>query len=127
VLKVVRGPRTKLNVYTPSREAREYFVALASTKGKKEGAGAIVKKYSSLRIGPDRVFKLLYEVGDELLAKYLSLPRFDEHKALSDAAKFIGDELGMPVTVQRADSADLRDPGKKAKDALPMKPALFIE
>jgi leucyl-tRNA synthetase len=127
VLKVVKGPRTRLNVYTPSKEAREYFVALANTKGKKEGVGAIVKKYSSLKIGPDRVFKLLYEVGDELLAKYLSLPKFDEHKALSDAAKFMGEELGVPVTVQRADSADLRDPGKKAKDALPMKPALFIE
>jgi leucyl-tRNA synthetase len=127
VLKVVKGPRTKLNVYTPSRGAREYFVALANTKGKKEGVGAIVKKYSSLKIGPDRVFKLLYEVGDDLLAKYLSQPRFDEYKTLAEASKFMGDELGIPLVVQKAESPDVKDPGKKAKDALPMKPAFFIE
>ena len=127
VLKVVKGPRTKLNVYTPSKEARDYFLALAGAKGKKEGVGATVKKYSSLKLSPDRVFKLLYEVGDELLAKYVAQPKFDEYKTLADAAKFMGDELGIAVAVQRADSADLRDPGRKAKDALPMKPAFFIE
>ena len=78
-------------------------------------------------MNPDRVFKLLYEVGDDLVAKYLSQPKFDEYRTLSDATKFMGDELGITVTVQKADSQDLKDPGKKAKDALPMKPALFFE
>ncbi len=127
VLKVVKGPRTKLNVYTASKAAREYFTALASSKDKREGVGAIVKKYSSLKIGPDRVFKLIYEVGEELLAKFLAQRKFDEYETLSAAEKFMADELGIAVEVQKADAPNVRDPGKKAKDALPMKPAFFIE
>ena len=71
--------------------------------------------------------RLIYELGDELLAKYLAQRKFDEYETLSAAQKFMADELGIAVTVQSGDSANLRDPGKKAKDALPMKPAFFIE
>ena len=86
-----------------------------------------MKKYTSLKIGPDRVFKLAYEVGDDLLAKYLAQKKFDEFETLSAASKFMSEELGITVSVQSADAKDLRDPGKRAKDALPLKPALFME
>jgi len=127
VLRVVKGSKTRLNIYVSSKAAREYFAALASSKQGKESVGSTVKKFASMKISPDRVFKLLYEAGDELVAKYLAQPRFDEFRTLEAAAEFMAEELGVAVTVQRADSADLRDPGTRAKGALPMKPAFFIE
>ncbi|MDV3244575.1 MAG: leucine--tRNA ligase [Nitrososphaerales archaeon] len=127
VLKVVKGPRSKLNVYAASDPAKDYFLALAKSREKKENVGAVVKRFASLKLSPDRIFKLQYEVGEQLLGKYLREPRFDEYRTLSAAARFMSEELGLVVTVQKAGAQGLRDPGNRAKDALPMKPAFFME
>jgi leucyl-tRNA synthetase len=126
VLKVVKGPRKRLNVYVASVQARRYFAELAKVKAK-NGIGAIVKKYADLKIPPDRIFKLRYDLGDEMVGRFLASPKLDEYRTLAEAAEFISKELGIEVSVQRADAADLHDPGKRAKSALPMKPALYIE
>ncbi|MDG6985626.1 MAG: leucine--tRNA ligase [Nitrososphaerota archaeon] len=127
VLKVVRGPRTKLNVYVCSDAAKSYFYEMASAKQKKENVGLVVKKYSQLGIQPDRVFKLSFEIGEELLGKILSHKGFDEFKALSEASSFMSAELGIEVSVQKAGAKTTRDPANRAKDALPTKPALYLE
>jgi hypothetical protein len=127
VLKVVRGPRSKMNVYVSSESARSYFMELAAAKQKKENVGAIVKKFATLKIGPDRVFKLSFELGEEVVGKYLAHRGFDEYEALSDASEFMSEELGIPVSVQKAGGKGTRDPANKGKDALPMKPAFFLE
>ena len=127
VLKVVKGPRKALNIYVCSDAARSYFMELAGARQKKENVGPIVKKFAGTKISPDRVFKLTYELGDELLGKCLAQRGFDENKALSDSALFMSKELGVQVKVQKTDAKNLRDPMNKAKDALPMKPALFLE
>ncbi|MDV3278086.1 MAG: leucine--tRNA ligase [Nitrososphaerales archaeon] len=127
VLKVVKGPRSKLNVYVASNPARSYFVELVKAKAKNGGVGPVVKKFVGLKIQPDRVFKLQYELGEELLGRFLSQNKFDEHKTLAAAAGFMSEELGIEVFVQKADDPKLHDPGKRAKDALPMKPAFYIE
>jgi len=127
VLKVVKTKRSKLNVYVASNEARDYFLALAKAREKKEDIGAVVKRFGALKIGPERVFRLQYEAGEELLKRYLAEPKFDEFKTLDDASKFISSELGIKVAIQRAGRSGLRDPGNRAKDALPLKPAFFLE
>ncbi|MDV3294127.1 MAG: leucine--tRNA ligase [Nitrososphaerales archaeon] len=127
VLKVVKGPRSKLNVYAASDQAREYFVALARSREKKESVGAVLKKFAALKISPDRVFKLQYEVGEELLGKYLRELKFDEYRTLNAASKFMSAELGLAVSVQKAGAQGTSDRGNRAKDALPMKPAFFME
>lgn len=127
VLKVVKGPHSKLNVYVSSDSARSYFMDLVAAKQKKENVGAVVKKFASLKIGPDRVFKLSFELGEEVVGKYLTHRGFDEHEALSDASEFMSRELGVTVSVQKAGNKGTRDPADKGKDALPMKPAFFLE
>ncbi|MDG7026980.1 MAG: class I tRNA ligase family protein, partial [Nitrososphaerota archaeon] len=127
VLNVVKGPRSKLNVYVSSDQAKNYFFELAAAKQKKESVGQVVKKYSSLKIQPDRVFKLFYEIGEEALAKVASYRGFDEFATLSEASGFISKELGISVVVQKSGASGLHDPGGKAKDALPTKPALYLE
>ena len=127
VLKVVKGPRSKLNVYVSSDPARSYFMELVTAKQKKENIGAVVKKFAALKIGPDRVFKLSFELGEEMVGKYLAHRRFDEYGALSDALEFMSGELGVTVSVQKAGAKGTSDPANKGKDALPMKPAFFLE
>jgi len=127
VLKVVKGPRTKLNVYVCSDTAKRYFYELAAAKRKSENVGLVVKKFVALKIQPDRVFKLTFEIGDEMLTKLLSNKGFDEFKTLSDASRFMSDELGIKVVVLRAGTKDIHDPANKAKDALPTKPGFFLE
>ena len=89
--------------------------------------GAVVKKYAQLKIQPDRVFKLSFEIGDGMLAKLLAHKGFDEFKALSDASGFMAAELEITVAVQKAGSKAISDPANKAKDALPTKPAFYLE
>jgi len=127
VLKVVKGPRSLLNIYTSSDEARGYFSELASVKKEKGNVGAVVKKYSALKMPPDKVFKLTFELGEDMLDKYLSHRGFDEFAALSGAAEYMAKELGIKVAVMKAGAKGARDPGNRAKDALPMKPSFFLE
>ncbi len=127
VLKVVKGPRSRLNVYVSSDSARSYFLDLATAKQRKENVGQVVKKFAALKIQPDRVFKLTFELGEEMLGKFLSHRGFDEYEALSEASGFMSRELGVEVSVQKAEGKEIHDPANKAKDALPMKPAFFLE
>jgi leucyl-tRNA synthetase len=127
IMKVVRDRRAALNVYVSSDAARTYFLELVSTRQKKENVGVVVKKFSALKTPPDRVFKLAYELGEDLVARLLSQRKFDEYSVLSAAAPFISEELGVEVRVQKAGEKGTRDPAGRAKDALPMKPALYLE
>jgi len=127
VLKVVKGKKSTLNIYAASDAARSYFVEIVSAKQKKENVGAAVRKYSALKIAPDRVFKLAYELGEDLVARFITSRGFDEYAVLSGAAPFISQELGIGVRVQKAGGKDMDDPAGKAKDALPMKPALYLQ
>jgi leucyl-tRNA synthetase len=126
VLKVVKGPRNKLNIYVASSSARRYFEELVKAKAK-NNVGAVAKKFADLRIPPDRVFKLQYELGEEMVARFLASPKLDEYETLTDASAFISKELGIKVAIEKADSEKLHDPAKRARGALPMKPALYIE
>jgi leucyl-tRNA synthetase len=127
VLKVVRDKKTRLNVYVASDEARVYFGELVAARQRKENIGAVMKKHSSLKIPPDRIFKLVYELGDDLVARLTASRRFDEYSVLSSAAPYLSRELGMEVRVQKAGGKETPDPASRAKDALPLKPALFLE
>jgi leucyl-tRNA synthetase len=127
VLKVVKGGHSKLNVYVCSDSARSYFLDLISAKQKKENIGQVVKKFASLKIQPDRVFKLTFELGEDMISKYTSHRGFDEYDALAGASEFMSKELGVAVRVQKAEAKDIHDPANKARFALPMKPAFFLE
>ena len=127
VLKVVKGRKSLLNVYVASDAARSYFLDITSAKERKENVGAVVRKYSALKIPPDRIFKLAYELGEDLVSRFASAHKLDEYQVLTGAASFISQELGVEVRVQKAGTKDANDPAGRAKDALPMKPALYLQ
>ena len=126
VLKVVKGTRSRLNVYVCSDEAKAYFLELTAAKQSKGNVSQVLKKYAALKIQPDRVFKLLYELGDELFGKIASSKGFDEFSSLSGASEFMSKELGLEVVIQKV-GKQTHDPANKAREALPAKPAFFLE
>jgi leucyl-tRNA synthetase len=127
VLSIVKGQKTKLNIYVASDAAADYFSELSKAKRSGGNVGSVVKKFSALKILPDRVFRLQFEAGEELVKKVLDHPKFDEFSALEGAARFMSSELGIEVSVQKAGEPGTKDPAKRAKDALPLKPAFYIE
>ncbi len=127
VLKVVKGSKTRLNVYVASDEASSYFVALLEARKSNGGIGAVAKRFASVKIDPGRALKVAYELGDGLQGMILAHPRFDEYRALGEAAGFVGKELGLEVVVQKAGAKGTKDPGDRGRGALPLKPALFLE
>jgi leucyl-tRNA synthetase len=128
VLKVVKGQRKTLNIYVASADATQYFVDLCRAKKTGTGnVGQIAKKFSSLKIPPERVFRLQYEAGEEFVDRFLNQPKFSEFETLRDASPFISSELGIEVSVQRNGEPGFKDPGGKAGGALPLKPAFYIE
>ncbi len=60
------------------------------------------------------------------LAEYRGAKRIDEFAALEGAKDFLARETGAEIIVQRADSAAY-DPAGKAKNAMPLKPAIYVE
>jgi len=127
VLKVVKGQRQKLNIYVASDGAAHYFEELASAKASGGDVGAVVKKYAPLKITPDKVFKLQYEAGEDLVKRFLAHPRFDEFETLKNSSEFISTELGIQVSVQKAGTPGVTDPENRSKGSLPLKPAFYIE
>jgi len=127
LLKIVKQPKHKLNIYVASEEARRFFVEVVTARAKKEGLGNVIKKFPNIGIPPERVIKLQYEAGDELVSRIMSQPNLDEFQVLRSASGFISRELGIEVEVVRAGAKGIRDPGKRASDALPLKPAFYLE
>ena len=100
---------------------------MAKARARKESLGGAVKRFASLGITPERVVKLQYEAGEELVSMFVSQPDFDEYGLLSEASDFLARELGVRVEVTKAGPQGIHDPGKRAKDALPLKPAFYLE
>lgn len=79
--------------------------------------------------------KVVSELAKKISVNYMRLPidrivtvtNTDETALLSSSAWFITSEVGYPVEVYSADTADLYDPQNKARVAIPGKPGICIE
>jgi leucyl-tRNA synthetase len=128
LLKIIKEKKTRLTMYAASDTASGYFLELANTeKGGTGKRGEVIRKYASSGIKPERMIKLQYELGQELVARLTSLKKFDESAVLSDGATFLSNEIGIKVRVFKAGEKKVEDPANKAKDALPFKPSFYLE
>jgi leucyl-tRNA synthetase len=126
LLKIIKEQKKRLTIYTSSEVASEYFRELAKSE-KGENRSEVIKKFASSGIKPDRVIKLQYELGNELITRISSLGKFDEFAVLSGAAAFLSNEVGIQVRVFKAGDKKTEDPANKGKDALPFKPSFYLE
>ena len=65
------------------------------------------------------------KLSKEQLAKY-GLP-LDEHRALLESSEFFAGEFGCQVQCHLAEDPKRYDPQDKAKNAVPLRPAIFLE
>ena len=72
-----------------------------------------------------RLVKDVVKMGDTELRR-MELLR-DEVSLLKGIAPFMSDELGCPVSVFGEEDLDIYDPTGKAKGAIPLKPAIYME
>ena len=127
LLKIIKEQKTRLTIYVASDTASEFFLALANAEKGGAGRGEVIRKYASSGIKPDRVIKLQYELGQELVGRLNSLGKFDEFEVLRNGAPFLSNEIGIEVRVFKAGGPKTDDPANKAKDALPFKPSFYLE
>jgi leucyl-tRNA synthetase len=128
LLKIIKERKTRLTIYVASDTAYGFFLALADTdKGGAGNRGEVIRKYAASGIKPDRVIKLHYELGQELVRRLVLLGEFDEFEVLKNAAPFLSNEIGIEVRVFKAGGVKVEDPASKAKDALPFKPSFYLE
>jgi leucyl-tRNA synthetase len=127
LLKIIKEAKGTMTVYVSSDEARDYFLEMSRVQKEHGDRGAVIKKFARTGIKPERVIKLQYELGEELVRTLSGLQGFDEFEILSKASGFISEELGVKVQVFKSGQKDIHDPANKAGGALPFKPAFYLE
>lgn len=125
LLKIIRETKKRLNVYVASDAAAKFFFEMVEAGDRDRGE--VIRKFSGIGIKPERVIKLRHELGDDLVKRLVATSGFDELRVLSAASEFLAKELGIEVEVLKGGRPKIRDPGNKAKEALPFKPAFFLE
>jgi leucyl-tRNA synthetase len=135
LLKIIKEKKSCLTIYVSSKVASDYFLELSRTENSRTGGGTsgsggrgdVIRKYASSGIKPERVIKLQHELGSDLVKRLVALGGLDELSVLSEGAPFLSKEIGVEIRVFRTGEASIDDPANKAKDALPFKPAFYLE
>jgi len=94
---------------------QQFFISHPTVE-KKDAANSLAK-----------IGKNINELGENFLDNYNRCREIEEAKLYDHSVAFIQRQLGLDVTVHRADQAAQYDPKGKAKFAMPFKPALYIE
>jgi leucyl-tRNA synthetase len=127
LLKIIKEPKSRLNIYTTSDQASQFFMEMAGTRSDRDKKAEVIRKFSKQGTKPERIIKLQHELGEDLVTKISEARDVDEYKVLAEASHFLSKEIGLQVSVARAGQRGIHDPANKAKDALPFKPAFLLE
>jgi leucyl-tRNA synthetase len=128
IIKLVGKRPKKIYVYVaPIWKHEVYRTIMRGAKDKKRAISEIMKRPEIRKQGKDAVHfsgELLNAVGE--LKEVPS--QADEYKALNEAINFIRNEIDTEeVFVLKEEDPKKYDPQKKARNAKPMKPAIFVE
>jgi len=136
VVKVEKPKRVCLYV-AQDWKWRAYRIAMERAQEEKVDFGKLlrtVEKELGLRLHTADLAKYLQQAVQEIRGmpeqdfKTLAGVEVDELQVLLDAANFLSEQLGVQeVRVFKADDAARYDPQDRARLAVPMKPAIFIE
>jgi leucyl-tRNA synthetase len=127
ILKVIKDPKSLLNIYVSSDDTTRLFFELSRRAQDAKSKGVVMKKLIANGIKPEKAIKLQHDLGKDLVARVAALPNYDEYDILKEASKFMAKELKLKVKVYKAGSKAVHDLGKRAQEALPLKPAFFLE
>lgn len=138
ILKLIGDTPSQIRLYTApqwKRDADQVIVQAiqAAGPGGRANQGQVMKtlmadeRFRDLgKVVPQYVGNVLKH-GAKYASEHKHREGLDELQALQEAAGFLGNEFGCPVTVQAGDAPDIDDPGDKAKAAVPGRPAVYVE
>lgn len=136
VVHVLKFKPSTLYIYTPAKWKWDLFINGADYKQQKIEKDAITKKLLNqyaLVVKPGDT-KVVSEILDEIsktsaeeLMEAKKAGRLDDTEILSRASSFLEKELGLRVKVFAEESINLHDPKKRASQARPYRPAIFLE
>ncbi|MFB6244476.1 MAG: class I tRNA ligase family protein, partial [Halobaculum sp.] len=125
-----KDPET-IHVYVAADWKRDVFDAVVEADGDAGDAMSVAMSDPDLRERGDEVSDLVNDlvefargVDDADLA---DLAELDERATYEDAVDFLEREFGATVTVSGETDDDIVDPGDKAGQAVPFRPAVYIE
>ena len=106
--------------------------ALKGEKGVKVDIPSLIAKAGIPRTGEamayaSKALRELSRIPEEARAERLALDRSLESKALEEASSLISDEIGAEVRVWDEGEEGVYDPINKARQARPLRPAIYIE
>jgi leucyl-tRNA synthetase len=127
ILKVIKEPKKLLNVYVASDKVHQLFKELAVLGQNPKSRGQVMKKLAAGGLKPEKVIKLQHDLGQDLVSRVVALPDYDEYSILKDASDFMEQELNLRVNIFKVGNKGIKDPGKRAQEALPVKPAFFLQ
>lgn len=108
LLKIVKESKSKLNIYTASDQASQFFMEMAKTRSERDKRGEVIKKFSKQGTRPERIIKLQHDLGDDLVANIF---KHAEHRRIQRSRG------SVPVPFQGAGSAGERRKGWPARNS----------
>ncbi|MEM0449497.1 MAG: leucine--tRNA ligase [Methanomassiliicoccales archaeon] len=136
IIKVTGIKPRSIYIYTaPEWKKLIFDIALGMAREKKLSVSALTKEVmmrDDFRSKGKEAADFARRVAEDLMKRSMeeverSLIKVDELRYLRDAAAFMTSELGCDIIVHSADEPELFDPSRKAKNALPFRPAIYIE
>ena len=74
-----------------------------------------------------QLIKLATILEKNLLNEVRKIEDFDEYQVYDKSKEYLEKETGMKIRIHYSNEQDKYDPKNKAKNALPLKPALYLE
>ncbi len=136
ILKVTKLTPKKITLYSTPQWKRAAYKKAAGMAGKGEltvsaymknakDEPVLAKNMKELSKFAPKMIETLNRMSASDLVKYTA--DIDEKRALDEARPFYSTEFNCEVNVYSADDENKYDPQGKAKAAMPMRPAIFVE
>ena len=136
ILKLMNQRPKSLYIYCSPDWAYNLFDKLVESRKSVEKTSETLRKFFAAYPDIDkklvantltRLAKTINELGEDFLESYRTSKDLQEKLVYESAQKYIGNRLGVRVTVHGRNEQKVYDPKKKAPFALPFKPALYFE
>ncbi len=137
IMKLLPAKASRIHLYLAPKWSYALLSLTIGARGRGTNVGEILQTFFASN--PDvpkkdaanmlpRITRTINELGDDFVRVYLDIAsRFEEEETYRKSLDYIKQELGAEVVLHRSEYQDKFDPKQKAKFALPLKPALYLE
>jgi leucyl-tRNA synthetase len=136
VLKLFKPAKGELHIYVADEEQRALMAQVIEARIRGGDPRQVLREVlaqlpkderRTVAATLERMIKLVNGFGLDLAEKLHRFGIPDETRLLSEAAPYLAKELGLRVKVWRTRDKGLYDPKGRAGNALPLKPAIYVE